>query len=44
MNHSHSTLNNQDQQVHHNPSSIVDVAPKPLPSVVVKNKEPRPVV
>jgi len=42
MNHSHATHTNQDQ-LHHNPSSISDIVPKPLPSVV-KNKEPRPVV
>ncbi|CAF1175287.1 unnamed protein product [Rotaria sordida] len=42
MNDSNSRLVNQEQ-VHHNPSSIVDVIPKPVVTVDNK-KEPRPVV
>jgi hypothetical protein len=42
MNASDSTVVTQDQ-LHHNPSSLDDAIPKPLPRVV-KKKEPRPVV
>jgi hypothetical protein len=42
MRDQHSTSGKQDP-IHHNSSSIVDEVPKPLP-IMVKNKEPRPVV